>query len=296
MDKGKPFSSLFHSLGMAFLLPRSPTDPVQVTNTEQRRKEVAATCLEFLRTGCVSPHQCSVFAGRLRWLEGQTFGRLGRRFFRVLLQAGEPPSDFRKRRMTAQVRQAIEWVLHNVPKAPPKCFHQPSGRSFQLFTDGSFEGGRGCMGGVLCRADGSPWQWWSLQVPSGIVEHWAQDGVEHPIMQCELLAAAVSLAVWGPTLASSFLTLWIDNGAARHALIAAHAFPDSNRLIVGSCLRCETDHSLRLWIARVPSISNPADAPSRGEVPKFLQGASEVQVDVGIVWRLSAGLPTTSNK
>ena len=296
VDKGKPFCSLFHSLGVAFLLPRSPTDPAQVTNTEQRRKEVAATCLEFLRTGCVSPHQCSVFAGRLRWLEGQTFGRLGRRFFRVLLQAGEPPSDFRKRRMTAQVRQAIEWVLHNVPKAPPKCFHQPSGRSFQLFTDGSFEGGRGCMGGVLCRADGSPWQWWSLQVPSGIVEHWARDGVEHPIMQCELLAAAVSLTVWGPTLASSFLTLWIDNDAARHALIAAHAFPDSNRLIVGSCLRCETDHSLRLWIARVPSISNPADAPSRGEVPKFLQGASEVQVDVGIVWRLSAGLPTTSNK
>ena len=292
VDKAQPFCSLFHSLGVAFLLPRSPTDPVQVTNTEQRRKEVAATCLELLRAGKVSPHQCSVFAGRLRWLEGQTFGRLGRRFFRILLQAGEPPSDFRKRGMTGPARQALEWALHNVPKAPPKCFHQPCGRSFQLFTDGSFEGGRGCMAGVLCRADGTPWQWWSLQVPAGLVARWSHEGVEHPIMQCELLAAAVSLAAWGPTVASSFITLWVDNDAARHALIAAHAFPDSNRLIVESCLRCETDYSLKLWIARVPSISNPADAPSRGEVPKFLEGASELKIDVGIVWRLSAGLPT----
>ena len=180
VDKGKTFAQLFHSLGIAFLLPRSPTDPVQVTNTEQRRKEVAATCLSLLRSGRVSPHQCSVFAGRLRWLEGQTFGRLGRRFFRLILQAGEPPSDFRKRPLSCPLRQAVEWVLGNIPKAPPKCFHQPCGRIFQLFTDGSFEGGRGCMAGVLCRADRVPWQFWKLQVPSGLVNKWSQDGVEHP--------------------------------------------------------------------------------------------------------------------
>ena len=97
-------------------------------------------------------------------------------------------------------------------------------------------------------------------------------------------------------MADSSLTLWIDNDAARHALIAAHAFPDSNRLIVESCLKSETDHSLRMWVARVPSISNPADAPSRGEIPQFLQTASEVQVDVGIAWRLSEGLPPSSSK
>ena len=89
-------------------------------------------------------------------------------------------------------------------------------------------------------------------------------------MGCRLL----DTTLLGPTIASSFTTLWVDNDAARHALIAAHAFPDSNRLIVESCLRCETDHSLK-W----------------GEVPKFLEGASELEIDVGIVWRLSAGLP-----
>ena len=262
VDKDKPFSCLFHSLGIALLLPRSPTDPVQITNTEERKRDLAATCLRLLRNGRVSPHECSVFAGRLRWLEGQTFGRLGRKFFRTVLSAGEPPSDFRRTKLSQALQEAFEWILNNVPKAPPKCFWQPCGKTFQLFTDGSFENGRGCMAGVLCRGSGHPWQYWRAEVPQGLVCRWRQDGVEHPIMQCELLAAAISLSLWGPVISSSFVTLWIDNDAARHSIIAANSYPESNRLIVQACLRAETDFSLRMWVARVPSISNPADAPS----------------------------------
>ena len=288
-DKSKPFAHLFQSLGICFLLPRSLTDPVEVSNTEQRRREVAATCLRILRLRKASPHECSVFAGRLRWLEGQTFGRLGRKAFRTILQPGDPPSDFRPKSLTLPLQEAIEWILHHVPKAPPKCFHQPTGKCFQLFTDGSFERGKGCMAGVLCHKNGKPWQFWRCNVPRMLVQKWAQDGVEHPIMQCELLAAAVSLQAWGPTLASSFLTLWIDNDAARHSIIAGNAYPASNRLIVQSCLTSEVSFGLRIWVARVPSVSNPSDAPSRGEIPSFLQGATEVKVDVGIVWRLAQG-------
>ena len=89
-DKGQPFAWLFQSLGISFLLPRSSTDPVQVSNTDQRKKELASVCLRLLRSNRVSPHDCSVFAGRLRWMEGQTFGRLGRKFFRAILAAGDP--------------------------------------------------------------------------------------------------------------------------------------------------------------------------------------------------------------
>ena len=162
-------SCLFHSLGIALLLPRSPTDPVQITNTEQRKKELAETCLRLLRLrhGKVSPHECSVFAGRLRWLEGQTCGRLGRKFFRTVLSAGEPLSDFRRTKLSPALQDAFEWILSNVPKAPPKCFWQPCGKTFQLFTDGSFENGKGCMAGVLCRGSGHPWQYWRACVPQG---------------------------------------------------------------------------------------------------------------------------------
>ena len=289
-DKGQPFARLFQSLGISFLLPRSPTDPVQVSNTDQRRKELASVCLSILRNSRASPHKCSVFAGRLRWMEGQTFGRLGRKFFRTILAAGDPPSDCRRRRLDASLRQAFDWILCNVPKAAPKCFWQPTGKSFQLFTDGSFESGRGEMAGVLCRGSGHPWQFWRAKVPAKLVARWSQDGVERPIMQCELLAAAVSLGLWGSVLSASHVTLWIDNDAARHSIISAQAYPRSNMLIVQSCLVSEVDYNLRIWIARVPSISNPADAPSRGEIPEFLQCATEVNVEVGMLWRLAEGL------
>ncbi|CAE7213381.1 CEP1 [Symbiodinium pilosum] len=112
-DKGQPYACLFQSLGISFLLPRSATDPVQVSNTEHRRKELAAVCLRLLRSGRASPHECSVFAGRLRWMEGQTFDRLGRKFFRAILASGDPPSDSKPRVMDPSLRQAFEWIHHN---------------------------------------------------------------------------------------------------------------------------------------------------------------------------------------
>ena len=68
--------------------------------------------------------------------------------------------------------------------------------------------------------------------------------------------------------------------------------PRSNFLIVQACLSAEVDYNLSMWIARVPSISNPADAPSRGEIPAFLQSASEIKVKVGTILRLAEGLST----
>ena len=65
-------------------------------------------------------------------------------------------SDFRKRKVTPALQQAFEWILDNVPFALPKCFWQPSGKTCQLFADGSFEGGKGCVAGVLCKGNEHP--------------------------------------------------------------------------------------------------------------------------------------------
>ena len=86
-NKALSYARLFHSLGVCFILPRSLSEPVQITNTAQRKQEVAQTCLQVLRQGCVTPAACATFAGRLRWLEGQSFGRIGRWAFRAILKA-----------------------------------------------------------------------------------------------------------------------------------------------------------------------------------------------------------------
>ena len=69
-SKALSYARLFHSLGVCFILPRSLEDPVQITNTAQRKQEVAQTCLQVLCQGYASPATCATFAGRLRWLIG----------------------------------------------------------------------------------------------------------------------------------------------------------------------------------------------------------------------------------
>ena len=288
-SKASGFAECFVSLGIAYLLPKQPGLPVSLQNTEARRKEVATTCLRALHTDTFSPAESLAFAGRLRWLDAQTFGRVGRIAFRTILQHGMKPGRRAQTQLTTQLRDALTWVLENVPNAQPRAFHAPKQQSVNVFTDGSFEQGVGQMGGVLCDSTGWPKEWFQASVPPDVLRSWGSDGTVHPILQCELLAVSIAAMVWGPQLSRQNVTWWIDNDAARHCLISAKGYPESNRLLVQAVLVVEYSHEIHSWFARVPSISNPADAPSRGEQASFLSGAKEEEIKVGWLRCLARG-------
>ena len=127
---------------------------MRVGNTDARKREVATTCLRALQTGKLSPAECLAFAGRLRWLDAQTFGRRGRWAFRTILEHGTRPGKGRQLQLSAALRDALTWVLEHVPSAEPRSFKTPASRAFHVFTDGSFEQGIGKLGGVLCSPAG----------------------------------------------------------------------------------------------------------------------------------------------
>ncbi|CAE7262843.1 URC1, partial [Symbiodinium sp. KB8] len=186
--KATDFAESFVSLGIAYILPRTPGGFVRVCNTDSRKREVATTCLRALQSDSLSPAEALAFAGRLRQL-------------------------------TALVRDALNWILENIPKAEPRAFKVPATEAVQVFTDGSFEQGVGRLGGVLCRLDGTVSDWFQATVPTDVVQAWSLEGTQHPILQCELLALCVAAAVWGKQLSDLPVTWWIDNDAARHCLI-----------------------------------------------------------------------------
>ena len=123
-------------------------------------------------------------------------------------------------------------MLDNVPKAEPRAFRTPAASSYQVFTDGSFEQGAGRLGGVLRSPTGQITDWFQATVPSDIVQSWLQSDTLHPILQCELLAVSVAAALWGSLLKDWPVIWWIDNDAARHCLISARGYPDSNFRLV----------------------------------------------------------------
>ena len=293
-NKALSYARLFHSLGVCFILPKTLSEPVQITNTAQRKQEVAQTCLQVLQQGFVAPAVCATFAGRLRWLEGQSFGRIGRWAFRTILKASLVGSKHLPRPLDEELHSAFDWVLGHVPKAQPRECKVFLGQAFHVFTDGAFEQGRALIGGVLCSADGKPLRWFSCEVAGEVVQSWLRDS-RHPVMQSELLAVAVALSLWSKPLEHVACTVWIDSDPARHALTKGDAYPASNAAIVYCVLELEFAHSLALWFSRVPGFSNPADGPSRlptGEpLPEYLIGCEQDKVKVGLVKALAAGRP-----
>ena len=287
--KASDFAESFVSLGIAYILPRTPNGFVRVCNTDSRKREVATTCLRVLHSDSMSPAEALAFAGRLRWLDAQTFGRVGRWAFRTILEYGTRPGRHSRRQITATVRDALNWILENVPLAEPRAFKVSTCQAIQVFTDGSFEQGTGKLGGVLCSQDGRVSDWFQASVPVDVVQAWEAEGTQHPILQCELLALCAAAALWGRQLADMPVTWWIDNDAARHCLISARGFPDSNRRLVQAALVCEHHFRIDSWFARVPSISNPADAPSRGECPASFSQAREHEIKVGWMRCLARG-------
>ena len=80
----------------------------------------------------------------------------------------------------------------------------------------------------------------------------------------ELFAVLASLRKLRPLLRYARLVIFIDNEAAKSALIKGDSSSTMARWIVGECWHILASTSAHAWFERVPSLSNPADAPSRG--------------------------------
>eukprot|EP00971_Amphidinium_carterae_P176846 3506793-Amphidinium_carterae.1 len=74
----------------------------------------------------------------------------------------------------------------------------------------------------------------------------------------------VAMLLWSRELEGKLSLFFIDNEAARCALVASQTSLNEAMQIVWVTLGLVARHSIRPWFARVPSSCNIADAPSRG--------------------------------
>lgn len=117
----------------------------------------------------------------------------------------------------------------------------------------------------------------SERVPSHVLEK-LQVHTPKVIAALELLAAIQSLIVCEEFLKESRTFIYVDNEAARANLIAMFSpiLVQANLLkeMFRFCSRCSTF----VWTARVPSLGNPADAPSRFQTQQLVsRGFTQLQ-------------------
>ena len=85
--------------------------------------------------------------------------------------------------------------------------------------------------------------------------------------------------------AMEFLVIYTDNDAFRDCLISCSTSSGNARPILDLYLKVEDEASFNAWMSRVPTGSNIADDPSRGECESLISiGASRTEVNVDLVW------------
>ena len=81
------------------------------------------------------------------------------------------------------------------------------------------------------------------------------------------------------------LVAHIDNDGVCGALIACQTESKNGEPILETCLKLEYEFGLNLWMSRVPTDSNIADDPSRGQCDTlFARNCQRLEVVVQLVW------------
>ena len=144
-----------------------------------------------------------------------------------------------------------------------------------LFIDGALEYDdgipSGTIGAVLVLLDGTvevfdgTVEVFGSQVPSGVLDMWQSEGKTHVIGLIELYACVTALVHWRKLFAMRRLIVFVDNWSALDVLVKGTSLQlDWRRLLL--LLEDPCQDTSMLWVARVPSSSNVADHPSRGDL------------------------------
>ena len=119
---------------------------LSVSNTEHRKKNVAALIDKMVNTGSASAHEVAMLRGRLMFADNQVFGRRSRQCFFTLTRASA-----RKKQVAVKgdILHALLFLRDRVLLAEPRRIEAKVRKKLCIFTDVSHEAEGGGLGGII---------------------------------------------------------------------------------------------------------------------------------------------------
>ena len=288
-SKSVAFSTTVKSLEVVLkldnIVDKDGFSSFSIGHTDSRVSELSTCIADILAKGSISSKEAERLRGRMQWFETFAFGRVANQPMRVLSKLAS--SNRSSLKLSAHDVSSLTFLKDRVLTAPPVRISRVSMNTVLIFTDGSCEGGEsltGGVGGILINEWGVSISCFSEKVPSYIMEELRQHS-SHPIFELEILPVLCSVFTWSAYLTSKQCVFYLDNEAAQGALVKG----SSETSYAASMLRLFTEFEMNLqiktWIARVPTSSNPADKPSRGDLSEMEQRhVTPVQILWKEVW------------
>ena len=220
-DKAGAFSETFTALGVEVQLQQAPMGQVEFANTLKRKTELVETISMHLKTGKMSVVEAQKLRGRMQFMEGQIFGRLGRLCMRAITEHAFIHRSIVLGEVTLEARRRFLIFLEH---SKPRRVHLCSGDSWYIFTDACFEPGNEdwtCgLGGVLVEPSGKPASFFSCCLSGDQMQCLGASSKKTIIFEAELLALVLAFAVWRNKLEGAPVVCFIDNNSARDVAIS----------------------------------------------------------------------------
>ena len=107
-------------------------------------------------------------------------------------------------------------------------------------------------------------------VDDQIVQGWLAAGNKQRVIhQAEVYPALIALGLWAEQLRGRRVILFVDNDAAKECLIKGTTRSKASAKLVADFWCRAAEYELYIWVERVASAANPADAPSRRACPEL---------------------------
>ena len=276
-DKAGSFGETFKALGLLVDLSDFPSGRVRIGHTESRRQELLSQLELHLEQDCLKPKDAEKLRGRLQWYDTFLFGRMASYSMSVISKRATSCSI--DGRLDPQLRRALKFLKEHVQVSKPVELTKAAGKTYFVFTDGAVEPSAdgtqiiASVGGILYNGDGVAVAFFSEKVPKLILDRFLQYS-SHPIFEVELLAVLVAAHVWAQAISNTYMVFYIDNEAAKSALMKSHSSVLFGNVLTTCFAQIEFEHNLKVWFGRVPSYSNPSDKPSRFEIQQLLDADS----------------------
>ena len=283
-DKLQPFKDKTEMLGVELDLGDVKAGVIKVENKASRSSELCEVLQRILEKKRVVVKELPTPLGKLQFAEGQLWGRAGRLALSELRRheksgGKEAPLDDRS-------IDASRLLFEKLREGKPRTTRiSPKEKPFLLFTDGALEydaDGKPIagIGAVLMCPNGSNLVF-GTTVTNNILKLWQVEGKTHVVGLVELYAAVTAFKTWADLLKGQRVICFTDSWPVLDVLVKGNSPIAEWRdlLLIFETLDEQLDPML--WLARVSSKSNPADAPSRFSL-KELSFLNDLRVSIAI--------------
>ena len=262
-DKDAGFSCLARVLGVVVSFSDIKAGLLSVSNTEHRKKDVAALIDKMVNTGLASAHEVAVLRGRLMFADNQVFGRRSKQCFLTLTRASA-----RKKQVAVKgdLLHALLFLRDRVLLGEPRRIEAKVRKKLCIFTDASHEAEGGGLGGIMYDSAGQILEWFSEWLSGEDLVPFGSQDKEGIIYELELFAAIRGAEHLLRNTRHHDVVLFCDNEAALACLIGGRADGEVAAALLSKLIELEESHDICFWFEWVASQCNPADAPSRRDV------------------------------